>query len=522
MAETVPFVVQSGFFKAAKRQGFTFLHAMLELIDNSIDAGATTINLAMHRQPNNHFTWTIRDNGRGMSYDTLKNAVRQLGYQGEYNAESISHYGVGMKYGLFAICDEGMVSFKTVKNSLLSTAKFSTITSQENTGPSFDGPVKVNSPDGTLITVSNVNIFTKNDKILKDQDLQVTNFLVDLIKNLSVYYYPKFESNPDFKIYCPNPYDQGLTSVEVKFEDPLYRNSDKLNEGLPSDKDYIRVATEKCKVNGIEITVSGYAFFANKFADSDLISWDRPRDGRKDSGFTLPRAGVYIQVGPRFATLGENNFLVKRSNQDANNLRIHVKIPKELVDTFLQVNKSKSQIEELGLEEFSQAIKLIYNWNWSEIRGFARSVRVANTNDEVLMDDINSELNEHIGVNPLLVPQIADSIPEIEESIAELNNRKKNDFVALVWEKLGKNNLHYEAERAGDKLLMRLNIEHPFVWNYLDKADDRTKKDEIVQLYARHIALTKAKAFHDFKTETMYRVIQEESNILRSYHENKE
>lgn len=522
MSRRKPFELTGSFIsKAAKNQGFTFTHAMLECIDNSIDAGASIIRLGMTKQDNGKYTWVISDNGRGMSNEVLEQAITKIGYQGNYNTNSISHYGVGMKFGLFAICDNGLVTIKTIKDRVMSIAKFNT-----TDGPScqveISDPLRVSGASGTIITVTNAAIYDEDGKQYKDIERQIINELVDLNKALSVYYYPKFENDNKFKIFMPNPYDFGATDIEVKFEDPLYRKHKNLNSGIPTEKDAVRVAEEKCKINGVEVSVTGYAFITNKFSDPDLISFDKPRDGRKDSGFNYVRAGVYLQIGPRFATLGESDFLTKRSNLEASNLRIHIKVPAQLVDKFLQVNKSKSQIKNYGMDELAVAINKIYKWNYRDIRGYNINIRTNTQSNQNLMDTINKELHQHIDVNPLTISQVADQVPEMDEASDVQITNKPDKMMHLLWQKLGKTNLHYEAERAGNQLLIRLNTDHPFVANYLDKVDEKTKKDEIIKLYARHIGLVKAKAFDDFKTSTMHKVIREESDILHSFYEAEE
>ena len=522
MAKTKKFELTGNFIsKAAKNQGFTFTHAMLECIDNSIDAGATILRLGMTHQTNGKYTWTIQDNGQGMSPELLEDAVTKIGFQGDYNANSISHYGVGMKYGLFAICNQGEVEIKTVHNKVMSVAKFNTFD-----GPScdvtFSNPIRVSNPNGTTITVTNATIYDEDEKIYKDIERQITNELIDLNKALSVYYYPKFQANKNFKIFMPNPYDLGMTSIEVVFEDPLYRGCKHLNSGVPSDNDWVRKVTETCKIDGITVEVTGYGFITDKFEEPDLISWDRPRDGRKDSGFNYVRAGVYLQIGPRFATLGESNFLTKRSNLEASNLRIHIKVPSALVHKFLQVNKSKSQIKQSGMDELARAISIIYSWNSRDIRGYNRNIRVNTESNQNLTESINKDLSKLNSINPLMIPQVADVIPEVDDNAIVPETKKPNDFIALVWQKLGKSNVHYDAERAGEQLLIRLNTDHPYVWNHLDKVDDSTKKHEIIKLYADHVALVKAKAFDDFKSSTINKVIRESSDILYNFYETEE
>jgi len=85
-----------GLFDILARAGHRLPSAVADLVDNSISAGATTIDITFPN-PNNGGRWMcIRDNGRGMGPDELRNAMR-VGNQRIYGGSDLGKFGYGLK-----------------------------------------------------------------------------------------------------------------------------------------------------------------------------------------------------------------------------------------------------------------------------------------------------------------------------------------------------------------------------------------------------------------------------------------
>jgi len=56
--------------------GYTFNTAMADIIDNSISAHATKIDIQVISDPNSNITVYVADNGIGMDQEALENAMR--------------------------------------------------------------------------------------------------------------------------------------------------------------------------------------------------------------------------------------------------------------------------------------------------------------------------------------------------------------------------------------------------------------------------------------------------------------
>jgi hypothetical protein len=77
--------------------GHTLPVAVAELVDNAITANATRIDITFGRPDQGHGRWmTIADNGDGMDWDDLKEAMR-LGSEVSYRPGSLGKYGYGLK-----------------------------------------------------------------------------------------------------------------------------------------------------------------------------------------------------------------------------------------------------------------------------------------------------------------------------------------------------------------------------------------------------------------------------------------
>jgi hypothetical protein len=77
--------------------GHSFVSAVADLIDNSINARATEIDIRFDPPDSGHGRWlVIRDNGDGMSQTKLDEAMR-VGSETTYDSKSLGKYGYGLK-----------------------------------------------------------------------------------------------------------------------------------------------------------------------------------------------------------------------------------------------------------------------------------------------------------------------------------------------------------------------------------------------------------------------------------------
>lgn len=83
--------------------GYDFNTAMADLVDNSIAANATKIDVQIQMDPNSEVVVYIADNGCGMDRNGLINAMR-YGSKRRDNASSLGKFGLGLKTASTAFC----------------------------------------------------------------------------------------------------------------------------------------------------------------------------------------------------------------------------------------------------------------------------------------------------------------------------------------------------------------------------------------------------------------------------------
>lgn len=91
--------------------GYDFKHAVADLVDNSIAAGASNIAIDMRFDGNESFL-RIADNGAGMNGTTITEAMR-FGTEREYEADELGKFGLGLKTASLSQCSRLTVASRT-------------------------------------------------------------------------------------------------------------------------------------------------------------------------------------------------------------------------------------------------------------------------------------------------------------------------------------------------------------------------------------------------------------------------
>lgn len=105
-----------GLFDILASAGYRLPSAIADLVDNSISAGATEIDIHFPN-PNDGGRWMcIRDNGRGMTPEELRKAMR-VGNRRAYGGNDLGKFGYGLKGASWSQADVLTVSSKASKDS---------------------------------------------------------------------------------------------------------------------------------------------------------------------------------------------------------------------------------------------------------------------------------------------------------------------------------------------------------------------------------------------------------------------
>ena len=84
--------------------GYDFGQAVADLIDNSITARATEIDVSLHFDAED--SWLrIADNGTGMTKPVLREAMR-FGSDTEYGSDDLGRFGLGLKTASISQCGD--------------------------------------------------------------------------------------------------------------------------------------------------------------------------------------------------------------------------------------------------------------------------------------------------------------------------------------------------------------------------------------------------------------------------------
>jgi hypothetical protein len=100
--------------------GYDFSQAVADIVDNSIAARASRVTVDIEFESDD--SWVcIADNGRGMTPDRLREAMR-FGSAGEYEADDLGKFGLGLKSASLSQCRRLTVASRTSKERARVTA----------------------------------------------------------------------------------------------------------------------------------------------------------------------------------------------------------------------------------------------------------------------------------------------------------------------------------------------------------------------------------------------------------------
>src|SRR3989338_1011087 len=107
--------------KSLRDIGYDFSTAIADLIDNSIEAGASRVDILVEFDGDSSFV-RIADNGKGMSSDELKEAMR-YGSERIYNEDDLGKFGLGLKTASMSQCQSFSVASR-ISNETKNIAAF--------------------------------------------------------------------------------------------------------------------------------------------------------------------------------------------------------------------------------------------------------------------------------------------------------------------------------------------------------------------------------------------------------------
>jgi hypothetical protein len=442
------------FFRGA---GFKFDSSIAELIDNSISAGATKVKIKTELIGENLYNITIEDNGIGIAFDKIKSIMSLgSGNLSDYKSNSISYYGVGMKFAIINLSEGGVTKITSVYNGEKSSIFLNTTDIPEISNPSME---LTKSNSGTIIEIPNICISS--------------NKITALLKSLGVIYFPHIDNGNDLEITI----DHNKDSKKVLFTDPFYRH---INKGT-SPFSGISCNDDEVYINELKISFKA-RFFDDSFNSADYTSWDINQGA---SGFSGNKSGVYFRLNGRYITLGENKFYTGGSTRSGSNrIRIEVEIDRDLLQTIGgNFNKSKIELSDSELlKPFKDKLNELITWAVKTYNSLSGGNTDISPETKEEREELNRDLNAR---RKKLNNDSLENAPELEVFDKEPKGTKKRPKIGK-YEKHEKQSLNvlyeslhngrsFDYFRQNGTLIIKYNTNHEFYSKYI-KMPKESKK----------------------------------------------
>lgn len=339
--------------KSLRDMGYDFASAVADLVDNSIEAGATLVAIDVEFDGDD--SWVrIADNGKGMAPTELREAMR-YGAEREYEKEDLGKFGLGLKTASLSQCQRLSVASRTnpVRADITAycwdmahidkTNRWEILPLDRNgLGPAIREPLKETT--GTVV------LWQRLDRILgykhpygETARKRLSTLCREVEDQLAMVFH-RFLSGEmprrKFKIL--------LNGNPVKPWDPFAREEKKTKSLTP-----VTLKIEHEGVSG-EVKLEPFVLpHQNDFSSPDAFKQaSGPANWNQQQGFYIYRAGRLIQSGGwcRLRTIDEHTKLA----------RIALSFSPALDEAFkINVAKMRVQLPSQIRDQIDQAIRLV-------------------------------------------------------------------------------------------------------------------------------------------------------------------
>ncbi len=340
--------------KSLRDLGYTFSSAVADLIDNSIQAGATEIYIDIEMKGVQSYV-RVSDNGYGMTLAQLEEAMR-YGSDNDYSIENnLGKFGLGLKTASFSQCRRFSVATRSMSDRQKIVHSFAwdlahiektnkwEILELDNKTRDFVVQNYLKDNTGTVI------LWQYLDRVIEatDDDYKADKIILKLHRELEEHLSMVFHRflagevpGSKIKIY--------LNDVELIPWDPFVRNEKKTQE-LPARKIPVEIDGVKCTVTAQPYILPHQNEFSSKIAFDKASG---PNKWNHQQGFYIYRSNRMVQSGgwSRMRSADEHTKLA----------RIALDFSPQLDDAFkINVAKMKVQIPQQIKDEVDIFIKPI-------------------------------------------------------------------------------------------------------------------------------------------------------------------
>jgi hypothetical protein len=460
-------------------QNYDLETALSELVDNSLDAGSTKIDITYPSKKDRESSTDIiiKDNGDGMSRSELMEAMN-LGCDRPYDDNEIGYFGVGMKSSLAYLSETVRIITKRKDDSFYTELEWNVekeasyrVSKVEDGNKNRQGTTIIINPGGRYGHYSHSMEYI-------------------ITRRFGGRYYHLLNNKKLVRI--------NVNNKEIQPADPMYR-----------DEKHVEV--NKCVdiqlPNGEFVKIHGY-YLRNFQYDPNVFD---SALGKK--GFSSDRQGVYVLLNDRYINLGGTFLGVRKLHNRENYLRIEMEIPKSATEYFsISMNKnslgdilSDEVHSDVTKEAVRAAIKTLSSWGMNKDDMYKTSTKSTDEDrvheaDEI-SKKINNKLNQRgIKKSPLDNPNISEKIPVVKkenkekvENTDEKKETKKSDkkrkrpeykknLMKLEYYNGSPVGEIWELRRDGSKLVIRLNEDHTFCKVFLGDDVPESQKMSMIEL----------------------------------------
>lgn len=441
--------------RSMRHLGYSNYAAIKDIIDNSNDANATWIKVYVHSAKGD-FTITVVDNGDGMDWDTLDEALR-LGSNTERNIVSdLGKFGMGLVTASLSICKTVEVITKQKDGPILRSVQDVRVVEEKNDFIKYldeaDEDAKKlfeallgGEESGTVIRLTNCDHISNK---------HVTNFANRLRKEIGQTY-RYFITSGQRSVF--------VNDQEVAPIDPLM-----LEEGgmVYSDEQY---------------TIS----FTNEQGEelSDVIRArvallpDLGIEGNRERGINIPNQGIYLLRNYREIAEGEMFGLLTKHN-DLNRVRAEVFFP-ATVDELMGVGftKQKPEPKQAIIDKLKQALLPQFR----TLSGQVRSQRVKVESKDVSHEEAARLIGQkaHLLAKPNLKVEKRESPTNQGRQRAQGDGTRTRVNASKTQQKQVSLPARFEAasmtaagpiwhaDTEGKTLVIIWNVDHPFYQRFV-------------------------------------------------------
>jgi len=423
--------------------GYTFSSAVSDLIDNSIQAGATEIYIDIEMKGVNSYL-RIADNGYGMTLIQLEEAMR-YGSDNDYNVENnLGKFGLGLKTASFSQCRRFSVATRSMSDRQKIIHSFAwdlahiektnkwEILELDNKTRDFVIQNYLKDSTGTVV------LWQYLDRVIESaNDDEKANKIIlklhrELEEHLSMVFHRFLAGEvPDSKIKI------FLNDIELTPWDPFVRCEKNLLE-LSAKKIPLEVDGHKCTVSLQPYILPSQDNFSSKEA------FDRasgPNKWNQQQGFYIYRSNRLIQSGgwSRLRAVDEHTKLARIALDFSPHLddafkinvaKMKVQIPqqiKEEVDSFVkQITKTAREIYDKNNKEPKPINKMHQS---SIIRQHISGGQSVNTPEDNTLKKVYQ--------SPALNPQLEKkwSLDEIKSELEKIADKKERVVINKVFKR---------------------------------------------------------------------------------------